>query len=121
VRDGYRIDYEFPKECKAPVLKKGERAVCKAIKGFKEIECSVFGDKMSVTMRKIDKYDKAWGKGRYEWTVNGVRNPQSIKPSSSFVDITLYNKENIAVASYTKQTKAIRNIYPSYISTFNLT
>lgn len=43
VKDGYRIDYEFPKECRAPVLKEGQKAKCKPIKGFGEIECTVSG------------------------------------------------------------------------------
>jgi hypothetical protein len=44
VKEGYRIDYVFPKECKAPVLKEGEKGKCKAIKGFKVADCSVVTD-----------------------------------------------------------------------------
>lgn len=53
--------------------------------------------------------------GRFEWTVEDIRNPESTKPSSTFVDITLYNDKGVPVASYTKHTRSILNVYSSYI------
>ena len=58
--------------------------------------------------------------GRFEWTVEDIRNPESTKPSSTFVDITLYNDKGVPVASYTKHTRSILNVYSSYIQKFNL-
>jgi len=120
VREGYRLDYELPAEVRAPVLKKGEKAKCKAILGFAEIECTVVDQKMEITLKKISKQKTKTGTGKFMWTVEGIRNPQSTKPSSSFVDITLYDENAVAVASYTKKTKPIINIYSSYISKFSL-
>lgn len=44
VKEGYRLDYIFPKECQPPTLKEGEKAKCKAIKGFKAASCTVIKD-----------------------------------------------------------------------------
>ncbi len=59
---------------------------------------------MNVIFKELKQND-----GTFQWSADGIRNPISTKPSESFTNIVIVDKDLYYVAAYSQETPGITN------------
>lgn len=91
--EGDRLSFVLPPELGAP--SNSQSLNCTAIFGFTEIQCTISGQAMEVEFKKMKDLT-----GTFQWSVENIMNPISTKPSSSFKNIIITDRDLYQVAAY---------------------
>lgn len=102
IKEGDKLSYQFPKEVVPPA--NSAELNCKTIFGIKEIECTISGYIMNVIFKKFSNPT-----GTFQWSAENIRNPISTKPSSSFSNIVIVDKDLYQASAYSQDTPGITN------------
>jgi len=58
--------------------------------------------------------------GTFQWSAENIRNPISTKPSASFSNIVIVDKDLYQVSAYSQDTPGITNKFTAQITEFKL-
>lgn len=83
---------------------------CQPLDNILKMTCQIDGRKVTIIFDEFELADQA-----FTWTISGIKNPGSTKPSDPVSEIHFVDSQNYIVSSYSGKPIQITNSFPTLL------
>ena len=105
---GDKFTFTLPQEMGPPV--DAASMDCQPLDNIKKMTCQIDGRKITIIFDEFELDDQA-----FSWTISGIKNPGSTKPSDPVTAIHFVDSQDYIVSTYSETPIQITNSFPSLL------